>query len=583
MATATQPPKWWKDATGYQIWPASYKDSNSDGIGDIPGITSTLDYLKHLGVDFIWLSPVYDSPQHDAGYDVRDYENIWAKYGTMEDMDALIGEVHARGMRIIMDLVVNHTSNEHRWFQESKKSKSNPYSNWYIWRDPKYEGTDGKRHPPNNWRAAFGGSVWTYVPERDQYYLHLALPEQPDLNWQNDATRKAIYTSAVEFWLKKGIDGFRVDVVNFYWKDPSFPDAKVVLESEEYQPMEAQHILNGPKMHDWLREQRIEALDKYGEDVVLIGELPGTSREEVLRYVSAQSRELDMVFDFDIFMAGNDWNTKLHDFQPFKLPELKDALIKTQGYLANTDAWTTTFIENHDNARSVSRFGPGEGEHKNAAAKMLALFITTLSGTLFIYQGQEIGMSNVPPHWTKEDFRDKAIMRYFEEIEQQYPGDEKMRERAIAAARQLGRDNARTPVQWSSEPNGGFSTVEPWIRVNDNFEQVNAARQLGDGQSVLEFWRRMIKVRTQHKDVFIYGVFELLDRDNATTVSFLKTSQNGEKKVLVVLNFSGEEADLYVPEDLKGQTLELVISSAEARGAEERLRPWEGRAYAVKV
>jgi oligo-1,6-glucosidase len=304
MTTATEPPKWWKDVTGYQIWPASYKDSNDDGLGDIPGITSTLDYLIHLGVDFIWLSPVYDSPHHDAGYDARDYESIWAKYGTLDDMDTLIREVHVRGMRIVMDLVVNHTSNEHTWFPESKKSKSNPYSNWYIWGDPKYEGADRKRQPPNNWRAAFGGSYWTYVPEQDQYYLHLCLPEQPDLNWQNGATRREIYASAIEFWLKKGIDGFCVDVVNFYWNDPSFPDAKVVHETEEYQPMEPQHIISGPKMHDWLREQRIEALGKYGEDVVLIGELPGTSREEVLRYVSAQSRELDMVFDFDIYMTA---------------------------------------------------------------------------------------------------------------------------------------------------------------------------------------------------------------------------------------------------------------------------------------
>src|SRR5947207_1016083 len=342
---ATRQQKWWKNATCYQIWAASYKDSNGDGFGDIPGVISTLDYLKDLGIDFIWLSPMYDSPQHDMGYDVRNYQDVWPKFGTLKDMETLIDEVHGRGMKLILDLVVNHSSNEHPWFLESKSSRDNPKHDWYIWRDPKYD-AEGKRQPPSNWRAIFGGSAWEYAAERDQYYLHLFVPQQPDLNWENETTRRAIYKTAIEFWLDKGIDGFRVDTVNLYCKDTTFPDAEVKLKGEPWQPA-FQYFRNGPKIHDWLKEQRRDVLDKY-DDVVMVGELPGTPADEALRYVSAGARELDMVFDFDVVGLGGRHSLKPHQTYRHTLPEMKSAFMKTQAFLAGTDAWTTVFAENHD-------------------------------------------------------------------------------------------------------------------------------------------------------------------------------------------------------------------------------------------
>ena len=579
--------RWWKEATCYQIWPASFKDSNGDGVGDIPGIISKLDYLKELGVDLIWLSPVYDSPQHDMGYDVRDYENIWPRYGTLRDMESLISAVKSRGMKLIMDLVVNHTSNEHKWFLESRKSTNNPYSDWYIWRNPRSWDSDGNPRPPNNWKAAFGGSAWTYASERNQFYLHLALTEQPDLNWQIESTRKAIYASAIDFWLASGVDGFRVDVVNFYWKDPAFPDAKVVLPNEEYQPMEAKHILNGPQMHFWLQEQRSTALNKYGEDIVMVGELPATDQAEVLNYISPETRELDMVFDFDIFMVGNDYNTPPHEFRLASLPMIKGTLVKTQGLLVEDKGWTTVFLENHDTPRSVSRFGPGEGVHHFAAAKMLAVLVTTLSGTLFLYQGQEIGMSKLPSTgWNREDFRDKAITRYLQEIDRKHPDDEEIKKRAFKGALNFSRDNARTPMQWSDASNAGFTDAAstPWINVNKNYTNINVEAQKRDPDSVLAFWTKMLRLRKQHKETLVYGKFELLDRDNDTTLTFLKSS--GGQKVLVLLNFSDHEARFEVPRTMEqrdGGGCELVVSNISQQSRkDDMLLPWEGRVYVVE-
>lgn len=569
------PHKWWKDAVVYQIWPASFCDSNDDGIGDLGGVLQKLDHLKDLGVDLIWLSPIYDSPQHDMGYDVRNYEKTWPQYGTMHDMDRLISEARARGMRIVMDLVINHTSNEHEWFLESRKSRTNPYSDWYIWRDPRHDG-DGTRRPPNNWRAAFGGSAWEYVAERDQYYLHLCLPQQPDLNWLNPTTRQAIFSSAVDFWLQKGIAGFRIDVVNFYWKDPTFPDAAVVLPGEEFQPMEGKHIVNGPPVHDWLRELRGRIIQKHGDEVVLIGELPGTDPAEILRYTSPDAGQLDMIFDFDLFMAGNDWTGPLHTMKLPGLRLVKDGLIKTQTV---KQAWTTAFLENHDHSRSVSRFGPGDGPQQQAAAKMLAMFACTLSGTLFIYQGQEVGMTNMPDTWGRDELRDAAALRYLDKVEQDHPGDEGMRAKALAAVRTFGRDNARTPVQWTDEKYGGFSRAEPWIRVNDNYATINVADQVRRPDSVLTFWKRMIAMRRQFRNPLVYGDFEVLDKENEQTLSYLKSHGRGEH-MLVTLNFTGEEARMRLPDPAMGDAWELVASSIGTGGASDTLQPWEGRVYA---
>ncbi|KAI5922967.1 glycoside hydrolase family 13 protein, partial [Camillea tinctor] len=583
-STNSHPHKWWKEATGYQIYPASFKDTNGDGIGDLNGITESLDYLQALGVEFIWISPVYESPDYDMGYDISDYEQISSKYGSMEDMDKLIREAKARGLRVLMDLVVNHTSHQHHWFQESKRSRTNKYSDWYIWRDPKYTET-GERKPPSNWQSVFGGSTWTYVPERDQYYFHLCLEEQPDLNWENRKTRKAIYATAAEFWLKKGVDGFRVDLVNTYCKNQDFPDAPVVDSTQEVQPLRLEHVINGPKIHEWLKEERREVLDRYGKDVVLIGELPATDRAEVLKYVAADSGELNMTIDFGIFMAGNDWSLKMHEMRRHTLPELKETIALTQSLVTGTNAWTTTFLENHDSARCVDFFGPGEGEYTAAAAKLLALLATTLSGTLIIYQGQEIGMTNVPrDSWKKEDFKDQVVLRYFKEIEETYPGDAAMQEKAFQAALQRGRDNSRTPMQWSPEAHGGFTSGDatPWLRVNPNYEQINVASQLGDKDSVLTFWKAAVASRKRYADVFVHGEYQLLDGGNEQTFSFWKKGLGGKQSALVVLNFSSVRADIPSLTEEENSSLKLLMSTAYGRQQDALitpLEPWEGRVF----
>lgn len=576
---------WWKEANAYQIWPASFQDSNNDGCGDIAGIISRLDYLQALGIDLIWLSPVYDSPQHDMGYDIRNYEDIYSKYGTLQDMELLIKEVKNRNMRIIMDLVVNHTSDEHEWFKQSASSKdpSNAYHDWYHWRDPKGIDAAGHPLPPNNWRAAFGGSVWTYVEARKQFYLHLCLPEQPDLNWFNPKTRKAIYDSAIDFWLRRGVDGFRVDVVNFYWKDLNFPDSVIQNPDDQYQPMEPQNILNGPLMHEWLQEQRQEALNKYG-DVMLVGELPATSEEEILKYLSPATRELDMIFDFDLFIAGNSWDGLLHDWKKPDLSLLKPAFVKTQGLLRSGKGWPTTFLENHDNSRSIDRFGPGaDSIHYQEAAKMLALLTTTLSGTLYMYQGQEIGMTNVPKTWTKDHFRDKAVLRYLDEIERKSPNDTQMKQTAFKAALNLSRDNARTPVQWSAEQNAGFTDGEPWIAVNDNYKYINVRNQEGQSNSVLEFWRGMLQLRKQYKDCLVYGDFTLLADTEDTKLAYVKTCADSGARMYVELNFSDYNQPPLENTVLKNEDRQLLLSSYHDQPTDVKsaFRPWEGRVYVI--
>ena len=572
MASPT--PRWWKDGTAYQIWPASYKDSNADGFGDIPGIISTLDYVKDLGIDIIWLSPMYDSPQHDMGYDISNYEDVWSKFGNLKDMDNLIKEVHDRGMKLILDLVINHTSDEHVWFQESKKSKDNPYSDWYIWRDPKYD-VNGNRMPPNNWKSFFSGSAWEYVPERDQYYLHLFVKQQPDLNWENPTTRRAIYKSAIEFWLDKGIDGFRVDVVNLYSKHQDFPDAEIVVPGEPYQAGHA-YVLNGPRMHEWLQEQRKDVLDKYG-DVVMVGELGGTSAKDVLLYIAAETRELDMIFDFDMVSLGGRHHVEPHETWKHTLPEFKDAVWKVQKFLETPGAWATVFAENHDQGRSLSRFATDDPKWRAKAAKMLAVLLSTLSGTLFLYQGQEIGMVNFPTTWGEEDFRDVAALTYIQHIKEKYPGDEKMRKAAIAGLHRVGRDHARTPVQWNAESYAGFSTVKPWIRVNDDYKEVNVAAQERSPDSVLNFWKQALKLRKEHANVLVHGLFEMFDHDNLKTFAYGKTYDG--KKVFVVCNFSDDEQPFLTPEAYKGGEMKLLLSNVESLG--ENLSPWEARAYLV--
>jgi len=564
-------PEWWKDIVVYQIWPASYKDSNGDGLGDLQGIIGTLDYLKDLGVTCIWLSPMYASPQYDMGYDISNYEDIYPPYGTMADMDELIRQVHARGMKMVLDLVINHCSSEHAWFQESKKDKTNPKADWFHWRPPRM--IDGKRHPPNNWRAIFGGSAWDYVPERDEYYLHLFEPEQPDLNWENPVSRQAVYDSAIRFWLKKGIDGFRVDVANMYSKNLDFPDVPA-------EDIGAEFLLgdynNGPRIHEYYREIRRDVLNEFGE-VLMIGECAFTPFDEVLKYVSAERKEMDMIFDFDIVTLGGNMVKPRHEMFRQSLQDFKSAILKVQQFSAGTDAWATVFGENHDNGRSIPRFATDDPEYRVKAGKLLAMLFGTLTGTLFIYQGQEIGMTNIPQDWTIDDLKDISALKYWREIIAKYPDDKELHQRGLRGLQLGGRDNARTPVQWNSEANAGFTTGTPWMRVHDNYKEVNVEAQLDDPESLLSFWKQVVKLRKSHSELFVHGDFEIHDFDDENVFTYTKKARDGKNKALVVLNFTENDQSFRLPEGVENSKLELLVSNVDE--PKDKLSAWEGRVY----
>ncbi|GAB7355747.1 hypothetical protein MBLNU459_g6436t1 [Dothideomycetes sp. NU459] len=568
---------WWKDGVVYQIYPASFKDSNGDGIGDIPGITQSLDYIKDLGVDIIWVCPMYDSPQIDMGYDISSYETVYPPYGTVADMEELIAECHNRGLRIILDLVINHTSDKHSWFEESRSSRDNPKRDWYIWRPAKYT-ADGTRKPPNNWRGNFGGSVWEWDERTQEYYLHLFCPEQPDLNWENEETRKAIYASAMIFWLDKGVDGFRIDTVNMYSKDPAYADAAVTDPGAEWQTAPDKYC-NGPRMHEYLDEMNI-ILSRY--NAMTVGELPHTpDTKRVLRYVSAKEKQLNMVFQFDIVDLGMGKVFK-YQTQPFNytLREMKEAITRTQGLITGTDAWTTVFMENHDQSRSISRFGDDSPQWRERSGKMLSLMLTACSGTLFIYQGQEIGMVNIPMDWDISEYKDIDSCNYYTMVVERSRRDPAKLAEAKRALQHLSRDSARTPMQWDdSTPNGGFTTSQatPWMRVNTSTADINVAQQVADKGSVLAFWKQMLRVRKQHGDLFIHGDFWALDLDNPHVFSFLK-EHNG-RKALVMCNFSAEERPIPQSEKVQGHQKFLV---GNVENPAEVLQPWEGRIYLIE-
>jgi oligo-1,6-glucosidase len=567
---------WWKDGVVYQIYPASYKDSNADGLGDIPGIISKIDYIQDLGIDIVWLSPMYESPQHDMGYDISDYESVYAPYGTVADVQALVEACHARGMRLILDLVVNHTSDEHAWFKESRSSKNSEKRDWYIWRPAKYD-KDGKRMPPNNWRSYFSGSAWEWDEQTQEYYLHLFAKQQPDLNWENPVTRRAIYASAMEFWLEKGVDGFRVDTVNMYSKGTAFPDAPIIDKGIFEQPASGL-FCNGPRMHEFLREMNTEVLNKY--DTMTVGELPHTpDPTHVLRYVGANDRQLDMVFQFDIVDLGIG-KTHKYEYEGYKLPELKAVVSKWQTFIAGTDGWTTAFCENHDQGRSVSRFASDAPEWRERSAKMLAMMMCAMTGTLFIYQGQEIGMINAPKEWPIEDYKDIESINYYNSVKERTNNDPKAMAHVMKGIQILGRDHARLPMQWDDSPYAGFTTKKTgaWMRTNDSYKTINVAAQAHDPNSVLTFWKQMLKLRREYRDVFVHGEFEGFDMENENTFTFGK--RWGSKRALVVLNFTGEEQRWGKPEGV-GKLEVLVGNLGEEERREGVLGGYEGRVYLV--
>lgn len=568
---------WWKEATFYQVYPASFKDSNGDGWGDIPGLLSKIPYIASLGVDVVWLSPMFESPQVDMGYDISDYEAVDPSYGTVEDVEALVKACHDNDMKLILDLVVNHSSDQHAWFKESRSSKDNPKRDWYFWRPARYDG-EGNRIPPTNYRSYFAGGTWTWDEHTQEYYLHLYDKSQPDLNWENEDCRKAIYDSAMRFWLNKGIDGFRVDTVNKYSKYTDFPDAPITDPSTFIQPA-AQFWCNGPRIHEFIKEMNSKVLAEYstydGQPVVTVGELSLTPEPEgVLPYVSAKQKELDMVFQFDITHLGQGSGfLDKYDFAPWKLPEMKRIVEKWQTFIEGTDGWTTVFNENHDNGRSVSRFGSDEPEWREKSAKMLAMWLIAQTGTLFLYQGQEIGMINAPKEFSIDEYKDVESQNFWKEAVRlaEDGSDPTRKERILHGLQLMARDHARLPFQWNTSENGGFTTGKPWMRAHSLFNDINAEFQEDDPTSVLSFYKRLLQLRKEHKDVFVYGVFELIEPEDLNTFVFKKHYQ--EKTALIALNFTKIPQQAPQCEDM------TMLTSSYSKITPSVLQPFEGRVY----
>lgn len=546
---------WWKESVVYQIYPRSFMDSNNDGIGDIKGITSKLDYLKNLGIDVIWLSPVFKSPNDDNGYDISDYEDIMDEFGTMSDFDELLSEAHNRGIKIIMDLVVNHSSDEHKWFVEARKSKDNPYRDYYIWRD----GKDGST--PNNWDSIFSGSAWEYDEETNQYFLHLFSKKQPDLNWENENLRQAVY-SMMKFWLDKGIDGFRMDVCNLFSKAEGLPDIGEEGPEGIY--------MNGPKIHDYLHEMNKEVLSKY--DIMTVGETPGVSPKHARDYVGEDRDELNMVFHFELMDLPNA-SDKFYK-KPYKLTDIKNIFMKWYDGLENI-GWNSLFMNNHDQPRMVSRFG-NDSKYRIESAKMLATLIHTFKGTPYIYQGEEIGMTNICFDDIKK-YRDIETINYYnEKIKNE---DEKS---LIERIKITSRDNARTPMQWDNNLNGGFSKATPWIDVNPNYKQINVKESLEDSNSIFNYYKELIKLR-HNNDTIVYGDVKLIYPENESIFAY--TRNLDDEQLMVVLNFYENEIDFKIPDNIDIDKLEIILSNYKDKIIKNetiKLRPYEAIVYKVK-
>lgn len=546
--------KWWKESVVYQIYPRSFKDSNGDGIGDINGITEKLDYLKELGIDVIWLSPVYQSPNDDNGYDISDYQAIMEEFGTMEDFDRMLEEAHKRGIRIVMDLVVNHTSDEHAWFVESKKSRENPYRDYYIWR----EGKDGKE--PNNWGSVFNGSAWVYDETTDMYYLHLFSKKQPDLNWDNPKVREEVF-SMMNWWCEKGIDGFRMDVISMISKVEGLPDGKVqgglYGDSSPY-------VQNGPHVHEYLQEMNKEVLSKY--DLLTVGECAGVTIEEAKKYASNKGTELGMVFQFEHMDLDQGEFSKWSD-KKVKLTALKENLTKWQNELEGK-AWNSLFWCNHDQPRVVSRFGNDSKEYREVSAKMLATCLHLMQGTPYVYQGEELGMTNVP-FASVDEFKDiESINAYHEYVESGLISKEDMMRYLCYKS----RDNARTPMQWNDQKNAGFTTGTPWIRVNPNYVEINAEEEVKRADSVFSYYKKLIALRHQ-EEVIVYGHYELLLPESEEL--YVYTRELNEEKLLVICNFTDKEVSYAVPDEFVGK--EILISNYEEQEMKQELslKPYE--------
>ena len=548
--------RWWKESVVYQIYPRSFCDSNGDGIGDLNGITSKFDYLKELGIDVIWLSPVYKSPNDDNGYDISDYQAIMDEFGTMEDFDRMLAAAHERGIKIMMDLVVNHTSDEHKWFIESRKSTDNPYRDYYIWRPAKEDGS-----LPNNWGSCFSGPAWEYDKATDMYFLHLFSKKQPDLNWDNPVVRQEVF-DMMNWWLKKGVDGFRMDVISLISKEPGLPDYETGLNG--YASIDP--VANGPREHEFLQEMRQKALNNA--DTITVGECVGVTVEEAQKYAGIDEKELNMVFQFEHMNVdcdkenGSKWTTRKMD-----LRDMKKILTHWQKGLQDV-AWNSLYWENHDQPRSVSRFGNDSDEYREISAKMLATCLHMMQGTPYVYQGEELGMTNCPFN-TLENFRDLESINAFHELTEQ---GKKTEEEMMAAISYKGRDNARTPMQWDDSTYAGFSTAQPWIMVNPNYTKINAKDQVNREDSVFKYYQKLISLR-HNSDLIVYGTYDLLLADDPDIYAYTRTLD--DDKLIVYCNFSDNTREVELPEEFTNGKILISNYNDAAVNTKITLRPYE--------
>ncbi|WP_181347164.1 alpha-glucosidase [Thalassobacillus sp. CUG 92003] len=538
---------WWQRSTVYQIYPRSFNDSNGDGVGDIPGIIEKLDYLVDLGIDIIWLSPVYQSPNDDNGYDISDYYAIMSDFGTMEDMERLIAEAHKRNLALIMDLVINHTSDEHPWFREASTSRSNPYRDFYIWRS-------GDEGPPSDLRSVFSGSAWEYDAKTDAYYFHLFSRKQPDLNLHNQDVRQKIY-EMMRYWLEKGINGFRMDVIDLIGKE-----------------VDRGIIANGPKLHEYLQEMNKEVLAPYRDAIMTVGETPSVDPEQAKLYTRPDRHELDMVFTFEHMSLDEVAGEGKWALKPLDLRDLKQVLSKWQTAL-HKEGWNSLYWNNHDQPRIVSRWGD-DTVYRVKSAKMLATVLHLLQGTPYIYQGEEIGMTNTTFN-NSEDFKDiEMINMYHERIEQ---GDDPAD--IMASIQAKGRDHARTPMQWNDGHEAGFTTGEPWMKVNPNYREINAEAAMRDPESIYHYYKQLIQLRKNY-EIIVHGSYQLVDAEHAEVFAYVRTL--GSEKLLVVANFYTGEPHFEWPEELRELTTDILISNYEdPPGGQKdiKLRPYEAVVY----
>ncbi len=552
--------KWWKNAVVYQIYPRSFKDSNGDGIGDLEGIYEKLDYLAELGIDVIWMSPVYKSPNDDNGYDISDYQDIMDDFGTMDDFDRVLKKAHSLNIKIMMDLVVNHTSDEHKWFIESKKSKDNPYHDYYMWADP-----DKNGNPPNRWESCFSGSAWEYVESVGQFYLHSFSRKQPDLNWDNPKVREEVF-KMMTWWCDKGIDGFRMDVISMISKYPGLPDGP-----ENGNGYTGNTSCDGPNIHKYLREMNEKVLSKYR--LITVGECPGVNAEQAKKYANIDGSELDMIFQFE-HVSGSALKPCHHgkwDGEAMTMPELRANFTKWQKDLEGC-AWNSLFLSNHDQPRCVSRFGNDSEQYRELSAKMLATMTHFQKGTPYVYQGEELGMTNAYME-NIADYRDIESLNAYKELttKENIPA-----KTVMGYIKAVGRDNARTPMQWDASENGGFTSGTPWLQVNKNYKTINAAAQVNDPDSVFAYYKKLIALRHTN-EVMVNGVYDVLIPDHPQIYAYTRTL--GDKQLLVLCNDSDTNAS--IPAEIQEKIADaqgiLIQNYKDVKAGV--LRPYEAVVY----